>query len=313
VLAYILYLGLLMELVLYSVGGVLLWQYGEVRPWLAVLMALGLALGVRALILVVMFWYAWIHRAERPAEMRIGFAEVMRLVLAEFSALLVLYGALQPLERWLRRHRHPQGNPHGSLPVLLIHGYFCNGAYWWALERYLQKRGIDNVFTINLEPVFGSIDQYAEQVADRVEQLCALTGAQQVILVGHSMGGLVARAYVHWFEGRHRVAKIITLGSPHHGTESVRLSLVNGRNVRQMHRGSRWLAKLNAAENHPSPVPITSIHSYDDNLVVPHDSSVLNHDHAKNMAVAGVGHLAMAFSRRLRKLIYQEIVEVGGG
>jgi triacylglycerol lipase len=311
-LAYILNMGLAIELALYVVGGVLLVHHGEVDPSSMLLIALGIFLSIRVLLLGGSFLWAWIHRARRPPEMRIGLNGMLRLFTSEFGAFLALYGALQPLEAWLTRRRLKNPAVQAGIPVLLIHGYFCNSGYWWAMERYLRGRGIGNIFLVNLEPVFGSIDHYAEQLADSIERICKLSGASQTILVGHSMGGLVARAYLHWYGGRRRVAKIITLGSPHNGTEHTRLLPRKSQNVQQMRRDSPWLAQLNAAEDYPEPVPITSIRSTHDNMVTPQDSSVLNHSHVKNIAVPGIGHLAMTFSRQLQTIVYQEIIEVIG-
>lgn len=312
-LAYILNLGLAIEVALYVLGGVLLVRYGGVEPGTVLFIALGLFLSVRLVLLGGSFLWAWIHRARRPPEMRLRVHGTLRLFASEFGAFLALYGALLPLEAWLTRRRLQNRTVQPGIPVLLIHGYFCNSAYWWAMERYLRERGVVNIFPINLEPVFGSIDQYAEQLAVAIGHICRLTGASQVILVAHSMGGLAARAYLHWYGGRHRVAKIITLGSPHYGTEHTRLALRKSQNVQQMRRDSPWLAELNAAEDCPEPpVPITSIHSAHDNIVAPQDSSVLRHSHVKNIAVPGIGHLAMTFSRPLQALVYQEIMEVTG-
>src|SRR4029079_19012508 len=82
---------------------------------------------------------------------------------------------------------------------------------------------------INLEPLLASIEDLAEQLAVHIESVCADTGADRVILLGHSMGGLVARTYVRRFGARARVAKVITLATPHHGSELARLAIGGGR------------------------------------------------------------------------------------
>jgi pimeloyl-ACP methyl ester carboxylesterase len=50
------------------------------------------------------------------------------------------------------------------------------------------------------------------------------TGSDKVILVGHSMGGLASREYLqnpsNWqTDGKHHVAKLLTLGTPHGGSD----------------------------------------------------------------------------------------------
>jgi triacylglycerol esterase/lipase EstA (alpha/beta hydrolase family) len=100
---------------------------------------------------------------------------------------------------------------------------------------------------VDLEPPGASIDDFAPQVRAAIEQLCAATGQQRVVIVGHSMGGLVARAYLRRY-GAEAVARVITLGTPHQGTA---LSLARygiGQNVQQMLYDSEWLRALAAGE-----------------------------------------------------------------
>lgn len=308
-LAWFLYLGLAIELLFYGVSGLVLWYYVHIEPQVLVLLALTAAISVRTLAVAGLFLITWIYRAEKPLTMRVKPWRAIYLVVAELGAFLIIYSALHPLSRWLVG-RHPLShNASDQLPVLLIHGYCCNAGFWWSMERYLRRRGVANVFTVNLEPVFGDIDQYAQQVALWVEQTRALTGSDRVILVGHSMGGIVARAYIHWYGGKRYVAKLITLGSPHQGTEHARFAFINSVSVKQMRPQNPWLTKLNRAETNPLPVPIVSIYSYHDNLIAPPQSSALPYAHSINQPLVGLGHLAMAFSKRCQALVYQQIQE----
>lgn len=252
---------------------------------------------VRASICGLLFSVAHINRAIPPENFRLGVRGWLWLLATEYLALLALYTFLHPLER-LFRNRGPEtgGNP-VKPPILLVHGFFCNSGFWWGIRRFLRRLGYSDVHTINLEPIFGGIPCFAEQVQQRVNEILGESGASRVILLCHSMGGLVARSYVQRLDGAQRVAKIITLGSPHQGTAHARLSF--GTNNRQMRRMNSWLAALNAEA--PEPVPVVSVFSYHDELVAPQDSAVLSC--AENVALAGVGHLAMAFDARVREKI----------
>ncbi|MEG0822828.1 MAG: alpha/beta fold hydrolase, partial [Burkholderiaceae bacterium] len=117
------------------------------------------------------------------------------------------------------------------------------------------------------------------------ERLCAATGASQVILVGHSMGGLAAREYLR-AKGAAKVDRLITLASPHHGT--VFAPFGHGANARQMRRDSSFIARLSAT---PCAVPVTCIATRSDNLVLPRSSSVLAG--ATEIWLDRVGHIAM--------------------
>jgi triacylglycerol esterase/lipase EstA (alpha/beta hydrolase family) len=308
VLASLLRLSLGIELVFYGLGSVVIAYYSYLQPYTVFALALGTGLGIRILLVIVLFVLAWRYRSKRPPKMRIGPLRSIVLFFSELLVFLLLYGVFQPFERWWMP-RPSARSTSNQLPVLLIHGYSCNAAVWWAMQRYLRRYGIDNLFTLNLEPVFGNIDQYAQQVAERVTQISMLYGGEQVILVGHSMGGLVARNYIHSYGGKQRVAKLITLGSPHRGTAHARFAFVESVSVQQMRPGSLWLTQLNAAETEPSPVPMVSIYSYHDDLIAPQESSALPYEHVKNVPLAGIGHLQMMFSKRFGVEVLQAIQE----
>ena len=171
------------------------------------------------------------------------------------------------------------------------------------MKHSLQQQGIKNIFALNLEPVFADIRQFAEQVAEKVAEIRTLTGADKVILVGHSMGGLVARVYLYQLGGRTFVKKLITLGSPHEGT--VLANLMAGMNVKQMRPHNAWLAALAQSEAKQQTIPTTCIYSCHDNFIAPQESAKLHY--AKNIPIAGVGHIEMTFSKPFQTLVYEEI------
>ena len=78
-----------------------------------------------------------------------------------------------------------------------------------------------------------------------------------------------------------------------------------GRWLTQMHPGNRWLAELNRDETRPAPVPITSIWSRHDSMVIPQASSVLSC--AENIAVIGIAHNALVRDRGVMELVAREI------
>jgi triacylglycerol lipase len=269
--------------------------------------ALGLALILivlcRAFIIGVTFVFARAHAATPPETCRIGLVRGVAMFLRELAAFFALFSVIMPFERlFMGADRLGRGEG-GRLPLLLIHGYQCNRGFWFELRGPLERAGWQ-VGTLSLSPVFNDIDGYVEPVARRIEEICAATGADKVILVGHSMGGLVSRAYLRR-HGAARVAKLVTLGSPHHGSRLAVLGL--GENGRQMIPGSAWLAGLNAPGAVPLPETV-SLYSCQDNYVMPQDSSVL--DGARVVPLAGIGHLEMAFSPEIERLL---LAELGSG
>ncbi|MCF8197791.1 MAG: alpha/beta fold hydrolase [Sulfuritalea sp.] len=275
--------------------------YAMLIYWLAVgtgwalSLVLGLALAnflfVRFLFVGLTFALMLNGRGAVPPELRIGLVGALRMVLEEYVALLVLAVFVMPFEAlWLGPDRLAKTRP-GRVPILLIHGYQCNRGFWFWLRPRLEAAGWI-VATHNLEPVYSDIDAYVHGIARRIDEVLAATGASQVILVGHSMGGLASRAYLRR-HGHAKVARLITLGSPHHGSRMANLGL--GPNARQMRINSPWLNALGAPGAVPLPPGSVSIYSCHDNYVFPQQAgSAL--EEATDIAIGGVSHLGMAIS-----------------
>ena len=209
-----------------------------------------------------------------------------------------------PLEHWLMA-RNRAATRAGVAPVLLIHGYVNNAGALWRLWCALAGSGA-GVHTLNLEPVYTSLDNYAPLIAKRIAEIRALTGAAGVTLVCHSMGGLAARAYLRDCAQRHTeaaVGKLITLGTPHHGTVHARIEF--SPNGKQMVPGNPWLADLAAHERGVWPCPLVSVYSLDDNIVAPQLSAHL--EGARNIALSGIGHMSLPLSKRAIEIVLGEI------
>ncbi len=159
----------------------------------------------------------------------------------------------------------------GSRGVVLVHGFVCNRGVWNPWMRRL--RGVDVPFVaIDLEPVFGSIDEYSTTIEGAVRTITQFTGAPPVI-VAHSMGGLAVRAWLAQSNAAARCHCVVTMGSPHRGTSMAKHSFV--RNGREMRIGSAWLARLEALER-ASPRPrFVCFWSRCDNIVIPSASATL--------------------------------------
>lgn len=289
------------EAVFYLLLGLALVRLCGWAPEQALGLAMVLAVIGRSLVIGTTFAFARAYAALPPEPMRIGAGRGIAMALRELAAFFLLFTVVMPFERLFMAADRLGRSEGGRLPVLLIHGYQCNRGFWVSLRGRLERAGWQAA-TISLSPVFNDIDGYVEQVSRRIDDVCAAAGTEQVILVGHSMGGLVSRAYLRR-HGNGKVAKLVTLGSPHHGS---RLAVMGpGFNARQMVPGSEWLAGLNAPGAVPLPAATVSIYSCQDNYVMPQDSPVL--EGAKVVPVAGIGHLEMAFSPMIERLLLAEL------
>jgi pimeloyl-ACP methyl ester carboxylesterase len=183
----------------------------------------------------------------------------------------------------------PAAELQGRRGVVFIPGFVCNRGFWTPWLKLLNTKGHAFV-AVNLEPVFGSIDDYVPVIDEAVSAVTAASGVAP-ILVCHSMGGLAARAWLRTAGAPQRVHHVVTIGAPHGGTWLGSFSRL--RNGSQMALGSEWLRKLEADSASQPQVPFTCWYSNCDNVVFPASTATL--PGADNRFVAGVAHVDLAF------------------
>jgi triacylglycerol esterase/lipase EstA (alpha/beta hydrolase family) len=294
------------EFLLYA--GVGAWLHAA-RGW-SVPALVGAALAAvvlsRLAIMIAATTLSHVFRSPRAPDRRVGLPGIVALVLRETGELLADNFWRLPLERLAIRPDPPPLRD-GPVPVLLVHGYVSNRGLLGPLANALESAGASQVFTFNFEGVFHSIDAQVAQLDDRVQATLAATGHGQVVLVCHSMGGLVARAWLAK-HGARTVARVVTIASPHHGTVLARLGL--GDNARQMRRGSDFYRALEATEGERGPMcPFTSIYTVHDTLVAPQDTSRL--PWAKNVELCGWGHVGILGAEETHLLVAEELRQAG--
>lgn len=174
----------------------------------------------------------------------------------------------------------------GRAGVVLVHGFVCNRGLWTPWLTQLRARGVPFV-AVNLEPVFGSIDDYPDLIEAAVAKLEAATG-ERPLLVGHSMGGLAIRAWLARYGADARVRSVITIGSPHHGTWLATMSQL-GLNTREMRPGSPWLKTLALAEPDSRHQLFLCIYGHGDNIVFPASNALL--PGARQLHIEGTAHI----------------------
>lgn len=176
----------------------------------------------------------------------------------------------------------------GRRGVVLVHGFVCNRGLWNPWLARLDRLGVP-VVAVNLEPVFGSIDDYPSAIDAAVGRVEQATGLAPV-MVGHSMGGLAIR---RWWAGAgndSRVHHAITIGTPHRGTWLARFAL--SPNGREMRTSSDWLRALAESEPKGRALDMTCFYGHCDNIVFPASSATV--PGADNRHLPAVAHVHMA-------------------
>jgi pimeloyl-ACP methyl ester carboxylesterase len=197
----------------------------------------------------------------------------------------------------------------GQPPVLLIHGYFATRGSLHLLESHLTMRGLIVMSYPLGRPInVGDIRDSAGLIARKVESIVAQTGIARVDIVGHSMGGLVGLDYLKRLGGRHRVRRLVMLGTPTQGTWSALFGLVTaplGLASLQLLPGSPFLREL-AERPLPEGAQVVSIGAVRDWLA-PISSTVL--DGVKHIALP-TGHSGLLVDAEVAEVVV-EILRAG--
>ncbi|MCG3189111.1 MAG: hypothetical protein LKCHEGNO_01364 [Burkholderiaceae bacterium] len=253
--------------------------------WLSLAAAL-LVLNLHALALACEF--VWLRRIEPGAGVpKPSLVALCRAWAGEVVTGVRVFGWRQPFRSRLFEDYLPAGSRRRG--VLLLHGFVCNRGLWNPWMRRLRLAGAPFV-AIDLEPAFGSIDQYVASIDAAVSRLEKATSLPPII-VAHSMGGLAARAWLRQSRDQSRVHSVVTIGTPHAGTWLARFALTP--NGRQMREGNVWLRELHRGETASTHSLFTCYFGHCDNIVFPAGNAVLGG--ATNLHVPGIAHLQLAY------------------
>jgi triacylglycerol lipase len=165
-------------------------------------------------------------------------------------------------------------------PVLLVPGYGGSTAALRPLADRLGAEGRDATVVALPGDGTGDLTAAADALAEAVDGALARTGADSVDVVGYSAGGLVARLWAAG-GGADVARRVVTLGSPHHGTTVADLAAAVApdrcpEGCRQMTTASALVTGLNARDETPEGPDWISIWTTADATVTPPESARLD-------------------------------------
>lgn len=214
-----------------------------------------------------------------------------RLLLAVAVLAVVGVGALLAVRLLAGPElRLPAGGAAQDLPgpVLLVPGYGGSTTALEVLAAELRQAG--RTARVLPLPDGGTGDlRTAAAVLDAATDAALATGAPSVDVVGYSAGGVVARLLVR--DRPQDVRRVVTLGSPHHGTQVAALGAAFApescpEGCRQLAPGSPLLEELAEGDETPDGPQWLSVWTTQDRVVTPPDSARL--DGAVNVALQDV-------------------------
>ena len=198
------------------------------------------------------------------------------VVCIALALLAVLTIAAGVFVRSTRTEPVEQGRPG---PVLLVAGY---GGRVESLDPLVAELRAIGRTAVVVQPVGGNTDDLqleAEHLGRVADQVIDDTDAASVDVVGYSAGGVVARLWVKEHGGVTRARRVLTLGSPQHGTSQAALGLELAGGCaaacEQLVPDSDLLRRLNAGDETPDGPLWATVRTNFDQVVTPVDSAAL--------------------------------------
>lgn len=193
-----------------------------------------------------------------------------------------------------------------AFPVLLVPGWGDDATNMAPLRDRLIEAGwpADQVVALSFVDPVGSNASHAHEIAEAVALLRERTGAPQIDLVAHSMGGLATRYFLTFLEdgaggpsGRVSVRRVVFLGTPHRGTVVAALSWGDG--GREMLPGSPFLTDLNLHPAVPEGLEALAIRTPVDLRIIPASSGKLRGSRVQNMEICCPSHAGLVEDPRV--------------
>lgn len=219
---------------------------------------------------------------------------VFRGVLQGFFAILLVCVSF-PLG-FFRSFRSPRsyGEPSSRPPVILVHGLYHNASGWLLYRLWLKRAGFRNAYGFNYSSFGVSFGDLLTKFERFVREVEAQHPGRPPVLMGHSLGGLICRAFADTPANAQRVKAVVTLGSPHGGSKLAALSL--GRLGKELLYGGALFKELG---NHAAPAGShrLAIFSPMDTMVLPFEGLRISDPNWKELQTSPVGHLSMLYHR----------------
>ncbi|MGB6002055.1 MAG: hypothetical protein WBI00_16375, partial [Thermoanaerobaculia bacterium] len=175
-------------------------------------------------------------------------------------------------------------------PVLCVHGFHMNGTCMWGLRRALERRGRPTR-ALFLGWPYRPATSYAEALAPVMIEMQAAFPEEGFDIVAHSMGGLIVRMVLaERPELAGAVGRVVTLGTPHHGTAFLR-TIRHGPVYDMMSRDSPFLAELPDFRQTVPNADVVTLAAEPDLVVYPVDTNHLAGARAFNLR--GEGHSSL--------------------
>lgn len=209
---------------------------------------------------------------------------------------MLTQASLLPLDRGTVHH------PGSGPVVVLLHGLYASAGVFRPLRTCLERTLGAATYSLNYLPGPG-ISELAARVAEVVR---AASESRSIILVGHSLGGLVYRAYCQSPACDARVSLTMSLAGPFYGSR--RHVLVPGQAGQDLRPSSPILERIRRASPENLRIPHLSLCAADDQMILGNGCP----EYGETQTLFGVGHNGLLFDPRAHAWVTQQIGQNAG-
>lgn len=243
------------------------------------------------------FWYETANGPHHARLREISRGRIGRLLLkgiASSSAAAVLVILLYPLG-YMQRFRTAAPAPECPLPpVILVHGLYHNSSAWILYRIWLRRAGFRNVFVLNYNSFRCSFHDILERLDSLARDVASRFQGKPIVMIGHSLGGLVCRAYSERYDGV-SIGAVVTIGTPHHGSKLAVLGI--GRLAQSLAYRGPLIAELEYQGSHRD-IPRLALYSVMDNMVLPNEALKPSNPEWTIQEVSPLSHVALLYHRK---------------
>lgn len=242
------------------------------------------------------FWYEAANGPHRARLAQISRGRIRRLVARGIlsSAISIVPVILLYPFGYRRMFSNPPEDAQCPLPpVILVHGLYHNSSAWMYYRFRLRRAGYKNIYTLNYNSFRRSFHEILVQLDELVSSVSGRFPERPIMMIGHSLGGLLCRAYCHRPKVV-RVGAVITLGTPHQGSKLAVLGI--GRLVQGIVYRGPLIAEMEQRPE-PSEIPRLALHSPLDNMVLPNEALHAAVPGWEHRETSPVSHVAMLFHK----------------
>jgi pimeloyl-ACP methyl ester carboxylesterase len=235
-----------------------------------------------------------------------GIPAVSLVLRTLFSSFLgSIYALLTSVFNFPQQGLHPESESGPDRQIIvLIHGLYHNRKAWILYSRWLRKAGFHNIYTWSYFSFGRDFKTLSQDLIQDLHHLANTHPEGRIVLIGHSLGGLLIKSVLTDPVASERIGLVITLGTPHQGTVLAQLAL--GRLGQSLQFGSEFVHSL--AEDNANPsINKVSIYPPLDTMVAPIQGLRPIESGWTEILTPPVAHISLLFhrptARRIKELI----------